>query len=299
MMPEQFPVRRAARGKVFLHLATGEPVGRPLSEWGYRTPRFPQGIKSSDLSSSLPGVQRETMTVWFLGNYVPAVGPYFGFDQAAPQSTSTLGNFFLDRTPLDVGVGGFDQAPFFSGGQSADLLKAEFKDIVRDDVLMQIAVIFEGLWEPIPDEPVVNLEAQTSSERTTSIVEALDELAAVVAKLMPEHGGIGHNMPPADIPAITEEEKVVVLRATAETRLAVLSGDYSSASAAWEVILPIAKRVGEAIARQIDNGFTKFTGTVGIAAGLILAGYVGNALGFWSKAEAINLMLEFAKHLVP
>ncbi len=239
------------------------------------------------------------MTVWFLGNYVPAVGPYFGFDQTAPQSTGTLGNSVLDSTPLDGGVSGFDQAPFFSGGRSADLLKAEFKDIVPDDVLMQVAVIFEGLWVPIPNEPVVNLEVQTSSERPASIVKALDELAVVVGKLMPEHGGIGHNMPPEDIPVITEEEKVIVLRATAETRLAVLSGDYSSASATWEAISPIVKRVGDGIARQIDNGFTKFTGTVGIAVGLMFTGYVGNALGFWNKAEAIHVMLEIAKHLVP
>jgi len=166
-------------------------------------------------------------------------------------------------------------------------------------VLMQVATIFEGLWEPLLDEPTVNLEAQTPSERSVFLVEALDELALKVMKLTPEHGGIGHNMPPEDIRVITEEEKVIILRAAAETRLAVLSRDYSSASATWEAVSPIIKRTGDSIARQIENGLTKFTGTVGIAAGLIAVGYIGNALGFWNKAEAIHAMLEIAKHLVP
>ena len=89
-MPDPISARRAARGKVVLHLTTDEPVGRSLWEWGYRTPRFPRGIKRSDLSSSEPGVQRETMVAWFLANHVPAVGPYFGFAEAMPRPNPSV-----------------------------------------------------------------------------------------------------------------------------------------------------------------------------------------------------------------
>ena len=194
-------------------------------------------------------------------------------------------------------IAGYDQAPFFGGGRSVDLLKAEFAEVVREEALTQVASIFEGLWEPIPEGPAADQEAQTPSERSASLVAALDDFLLAVEKLRPGHGGIGHNMPPGNVPAITEEDKAVVLTATAKTRLAVLSGDYSMASTTWQAISPIVKRLADGAAKQIENLFTRFTGTIGVASALIVTGYLGYELGFWNKAEAISAMLEIAKRL--
>jgi hypothetical protein len=49
--------------------------------------------------------------------------------------------------------------------------------------------------------------------------------------------------------------------------------------------------------KQIENFLTKFTSTLAVASALMTTGYVGYALGFWNKAEAINTMLDVAKHL--
>lgn len=299
-MSDLIAARRATRGKVILHLTPSESTWRALWEWGYRTPRFPRGIKGSDLSSSEPGVQKETMVAWFLANHAPALGPYFGFGEAMPRPVpSALGTFALGTRPLGGGaqIAGFGQAPFFTGGRSVDLLKAEFAEVVREDALTQVASIFEGLWELIPEAPVADLEAQTPSERSASLVGALDDILLAVEKLRPEHGGIGHNMPPGNVSAITEEDKAVVLTATAKTRLAVLSGDYSMASTTWQAISPIVKRLADGIAKQIENLFTSFTATIGVASGLLGMAYIGYELGFWNKAEAISAMLEIAKHL--
>jgi hypothetical protein len=80
---------RLSPGKVWLPLTADEAPDRPLAEWGYRTPRFPNGIKGGDLVEATPDIQRETMIVWFLTNNVPASGPYFGFAEAT--STRTIG----------------------------------------------------------------------------------------------------------------------------------------------------------------------------------------------------------------
>lgn len=290
-----------SRTKTVLHFHAGEPAGRPLWEWAYRTPRFPRGIKGSDLQVASPEVQRETMATWFLANHVPASGPYFGFSEAAPpQSAATLNTSALNTTApnSDIQIVGFGQGRFFNGGRSIDLLRAEFKDLVQESELLQLASHFEGIWDLLHGDTFVNLDTQTPDQRKASLVAVLDGFADTVRRLPPEHGGLGHNQPPEDVPpVVTEEERQIVLQATAETKLAVLSSDYSRAILTWKAISPIVKKVGTAIAKQIENACTKYTSTVAVGGGLMTLGYIGNALGFWTKAEAISTMLELAKLL--
>jgi hypothetical protein len=288
---------QVSRGKVWLHMAVGEAFGRPLAEWAYRTPRFPQGIKGSDLLNAAPEIQRETMVVWFLANHHLAAGPYFGFSgQTAPtQSTGSFNTHPLNSAPINQGIEvvGFGQGPFFSGGQAPDLLKAEFAEFVAEQVILEVAGLFEGLWQRMPSEPFVDFDKQTPEEQITTLVSNLDELTEIIHKMLPAHGGIGHN----GSPPITEDETRIVLRATAEARLAVLSSDYRAAHLAWEAISPIVKKLGNSIAKQVDNYCTKFTSALAVASALMATGYIGYELGFWNKAEAIGAMLEIAKHL--
>jgi hypothetical protein len=73
-MSDSSTAMRPSRGKVWLPLTAGEPLGRPLAEWCYRTPRFPRGIEGGDLMDVPPEIQRDTTIVWFLANHVPAAG---------------------------------------------------------------------------------------------------------------------------------------------------------------------------------------------------------------------------------
>ena len=263
-------------------MVAGETFGRPLAEWAYRTPRFPEGIKGSDLLHAAPEIQRETMVVWFLANHHLARGPYFGF--SGPTTTNTidpLNTYPPNSMPLNQGIEtvGFGQGPFFSGGRVPDLLKAEFTEFVSEPVISEVAGLFEGLWQRMPPEPFVNFEKQTPEERTKTLINILDELTETVHKMLPAHGGIGHNGPPS----ITEDETRIVLRATAETRLAVLSSDYDAASLAWKAISPIVKKLGNSIAKQVENYCTKFTSTLAVTSALMATGYIGYELGFWNK----------------
>jgi len=298
-MPNPNSATRLSRTKIYLPLRTGDPVGRSLREWAYMTPRFPKGIKGSNLLSASLEVQRETMIVWFLANHVPAEGKFFGFAGAAP--IRALNTSPLNTTPFNGGIEivGFDQGPFFTGGTPIDLLKAEFKEFVQEPALLEVAGLFEGLWQSLPGDTYHDIEKQTHEDRVASLVAALDDFSHAVRKLPPEHGGIGHNRPPEDVPTITENEKEIVLRATAETRISVLSSDYPAASLAWEAISPIVQRIGNGVAKQVENLCTKFTNTLGATGALIAAGYITHALGIWTKAEAISAMLELAKHLGP
>ena len=289
-------VAQVSRGKVWLHMVAGEALGRPLAEWAYRTPRFPQGIKGSDLLDAASEVQRETMVVWFLANHVPAMGPYFGFSGPTPtQTTGPLNSYAPNSMPPNqsIEIVGFGQGPFFSGGRAPDLLKSEFSEFLPEAVVLETAELFDGLWQRTPLEPFVDFEKQTPDEQKTTLVTILDELMETMRKIRPAYGGIGHNGPPS----ITEAETRIVLRATAETRLAVLSSDYDAAHLIWESIAPIVKRIGSDIAKQVENYCTKFTGTLAVTTALMATGYIGYELGFWNKAEAISAMLEIAKHL--
>lgn len=300
-MSESSAVMRPSRGKVWLHLAAGEPMGRPLAEWGYRTPRFPKGIKESDFVESAAEIQRETMIVWFLANHAPAKGPYFGFAEAGPTSRiGALNTAALNEIPINgsLEIAGWDQGRFFSGGTSRDLLKAEFGNIVEDAVLTEVAKLFPNLWEVRSPEPPVDLGNQTPEQLSATIAAALDELADLVRKLAPQHGGMGHNGPPDDGRPITEDEQRIVLKASEDARVAVLSSDYSTASAAWETAGPAFEKIASAISRHVDTYCNKFVATLGVTTALMATGCIGEWLGLWHRAQAITAMLELARHLL-
>ena len=290
---------RRSRGKVWLPMVADEALGRPLAEWGYRTPRFPHGIKGSDLGEIAPEIRRETMIVWFLANHVPAKGPYFGF--SGPERTTDAGALntaALNELPLDgsIEIAGFNQGRWFMGGPAIDLLKAEFGGLAEEPLIADVAGLFPGLWEILPPEPLVDLEIDTRAERSATIAVALDELAAAVRTLATPHGGIGHNGPPDDGLAITEDDRRIVLTASADAKLAALSSDYSAAGVAWEAAKPVFDKIAAAISRHVDTCCNKFAATVGITMTLIATGYIGDLLGLWNRAQAITAMLELARH---
>jgi hypothetical protein len=296
-MSESGNSMRLSRGKVWLHLTAGEAMGRPLAEWAYRTPRFPRGIKRSDLAQA-PEIACETMIVWFLTNHTPAKGPYFGFAETSlSQHVGAFNTSTFNTTPFNGGIeiAGFDQAPFFNGGTAADMLRTEFGGIVEQPLLTEVADLFEGLWEVLPADPLIDLENQSPAQRSATIVAALDDFADVVRTMARPPGGIGHNGPPEDDASLSEDDQLLVLKANADARLAVMSSNYDAVEVAWAAAKPVFDRVGAAINRHVKTFCNKFATTAGINMALIATGYIGELLGFWSKAQGITAMLDLAK----
>ncbi len=57
-------------------------------------------------------------------------------------------------------------------------------------------------------------------------------------------------------------------------------------------------KLGNGILTQVNNLFTKFTGTLGVAGAVLLIGWVGDEIGIWSKAQvAAWLLTHLAKGL--
>jgi LDH2 family malate/lactate/ureidoglycolate dehydrogenase len=123
-------------------------------------------------------------------------------------------------------------------------------------------------------------------------------LAAEVHKRAPEHGGIGHNGPPADEATLTHDDLVLLAQTTEAAKLAVLSKNGSGIQAAVDVLSPLVKKLGNAILDQVNNMVTKFTSTVGFGGAVLMIGWIGGEIGFWDKAQvAAWLLSHLAKGL--
>jgi hypothetical protein len=279
------------RGVVYEPLRFDESVGKPFVELSYLTPRFPAGIKESDLATANEGIQRETMIVWFLANFVPATGPYFGFAEAGRGSsvlnTSPLNTFTFNSGPK---IAGFSQAPFFNGGRAPELIESAFARIVSAERIAEVANLFDGIWERNAAKPPVATESV--ADVRAAVVAVLDALKANVEKLSPAHGGIGHNRPDEDLP-LAGQEQITVLRAISETRLAVLSGsDYSVVDAVWRVALQVTRTVGAWAAKQVNTFVDGFVSEGGKALGKKLPYIVGTGVEIWDHGEKIQRMLQ-------
>jgi hypothetical protein len=212
-------------GKYWRRLNAGDPVGRPLAEWAYVTPRFPQGISQSAMREATNDTQRETALAWFWVNLEPysvSGRPYFSLDDPTNEPSSVLNTSALNTMPLNtspVGSGGLDRgvwapAPLISEA----ILDGEFGTVIQQPLLSEIARALPGQWmwrQPnnlipfnpteLPDDwPTLGL----------AILSKLELLEAALAELHPAHGEIGHNAPPESSPLTVEDGRR--LRAAAE-----------------------------------------------------------------------------------
>ncbi len=128
----------------------------------------------------------------------------------------------------------------FNGGRSTELLRKVFDAGVGPAPIEEVAAIFEGLWEVKPDGPGTDLNVPVIVSDEMAVA-ALEDLAAEVRKRAPEHGGIGHNGPPHENATLIPSDRVSILRATEDAKLAVLSKDqmgiqaglWMSSSRSW------------------------------------------------------------------
>lgn len=266
-MSDQPPAKRPTRATAYVPLRFGQTYGKPYSEMAYLTPRFPSGIKGSDLAQAGETIQRETMAFWYLANLVPATGTYFGFAEAQPAAagalnTSPLNTFALDSAPR---IGGFGQGRWFNGGRAPELLRNEFGGNVSGEAIAAVAAVFDGLWEWKPEQPAVT--HTTPEDVQVAIAAALDAFENRFRAMTPDHGGIGHNGPPEN-ESVTPREKVFVLKAVSDMRLAVASGSApSTLDTLWSGVRGIITKLGAWALNQIDTFFENFTPAAGKSLG--------------------------------
>jgi hypothetical protein len=240
-----------------------DTAGKPIAEIAYVTPRFPDGIRGSDLAGLGEAIQRETMAVWYLANFTPATGTYFGFGESQSKEGPALpgtGPFNTLALASSLRIGGFGNR-FFYGGRAPDLLQAEFGEIVTPSAISAVAAVFEGFWEWKLAKPTI--PHATVEDAKVAIIEALNRFVMQVRAIAPEYGGIGHNGPP-DEDLVTQEEEAILFKADSDLRIALSSStDPANIEAAWSPVAEISAKLGHWALKQIDNFFTNFSAAAG------------------------------------
>jgi len=305
-MSDAKPSTGPSRGKVYLPLGVGESVGLPLSEWAYRTPSHPQGLKGSGLRDADPTAQREVMLVWFLQNFIPETGPVFGFaEAAAPPEPTPIGSGYgknYGNAFGQVEIGGWDQAPFSTGVPALDLLTAEFVALVDDVMLATVSGVVPGLWVSKPHDLSPDAD-QTLAELSSTLLALLDKIDGIVRGLPVKSVGRGHNRSPEglvdieglpdELHPVTVQERDTVLRATADVRLAMSSHDQSALSIAWQATLSALEKIGKAVTSQIRMLYADGPAATALrtgAAGLAIS-LVGMELNLINQAGAAGIIV--------
>lgn len=255
------------------------------------TPRFPNGIRLTDIRSYSDAVQKETMVAWFLATHAPATGAYFGFSgpasSDAPQESSTEVKATSKEGPRIVG---FNQGSFSNGGRASELLVSFFGTTAAANLIDEVAALFEGLWERRAGASQVS---STLADAQSALVATLDLLRADIEKFSPQYGGIGHNQPPDDELPITRDEQASTLRAIDEMRLAVLSGsDYSVLDDAWHGILQITTKLGSWALKQTNVFISGMVEEGGKAIGKKLPYLICAGLEAWHYGNNIPNLVE-------
>ncbi|SIQ31988.1 hypothetical protein [Acidiphilium rubrum] len=208
---QELPRRWQTQGVIIAPLTVGEAVGKPLGEPAHITPRFPRGIKDSDLRQAGGAIQRETAIWWFILN----LEPYDHSRAAARFGESRFGDPF-NRAAV----------------QAERILHQEFGSVLPDAMIEELGVILAGDWMwKSPPMQLPLAPPSTAAEAITAIVPVLESLAAAVHDLAPPaaHGRIGHNGPPDEC-AITEQDREEVLEKIKEAKEAAQSNEAEAAS---------------------------------------------------------------------
>jgi hypothetical protein len=258
----------------------------------YRSETDDVGVTADELRALPPEEQAPYLTAWFLGLY---------WDPANEVSYNSREGGYLWN---------------YGGPYSAEKeLRDEFEAIVGDEAIGEAVGVIEsdGIfdWSPRPDHPNRLEEGWDGFERPQSELEeqidvalaqlrmarqpqfgsfeelearervtrAFNELAEELGPEEPEHGGPGHNRPPAD-ERFTNEE-IDEMRAAASTAIEALDGAPDAlevvrqASTLVRIAKNAALRSGELFDKFLDKVAENAGAVVGKALGLGLLGALG------------------------
>jgi hypothetical protein len=277
-MPEDKPERRRpSQGTTVVNATFGTAYfGDSFSEVAYITPRYPSGIRSSDLKQVDQIYQRATALWWFYLNLerydLSKGGPYFGFAEArgiSPIGAAPIGTEVIGGRQV---IAGFDQGTFAPGRlQAATVLQEEFANALSPEIMEQLDQILPGYWmwkKPTsrPAGSPANLAEVLAA--LASVLEALsDAMNALV--LPPAYGGIGHNNPPDAIP-LTEQERDEIVADIVKVRTATESGVGDTPSKiilAWEKTSPKLAAIGQWFLDRVTDFTTEASREAGKTVG--------------------------------
>ena len=225
------------------------------------------------------------------------------YDGSARYGGSQYGSVPLSEATTGIPVlrSADDGKIWLDGGVSRPYLLAQFGETLAFELLTDISRSLPGLWELKPPEPEPLAHPENANENQKVLLETLDALAADLRKLQSARGGRLDNNPPepiaddenvpAELVVLTEKEIDTVLRATADTRLAVSTGDFNLALSLWNSAAPIRRKIADEIGTQLRNFATKFTDGLAPLAVTACAAYLSYELGVIDKSTAVGVWL--------
>jgi hypothetical protein len=221
---------------VWRHFTAGMSFGKPLAEWAYATPDYPDGLRVSDLQVAAPNDQLETARFWFLSNYepFPGDGRWFGFGE---------------------GHAGWDQGTWAPPRDIAThILDEEFADALRPDVLFELSGYLNGRsaeWIRIQGQPpgMLPIEGSAAADLIPILIQRLQGLESEVKKLKSAHGNLGHNQGPS---LLSDASIAQIEAGIAETQLAIEKGPAgaSHAEEAASIFKEVQKGLIQGFARE-------------------------------------------------
>jgi hypothetical protein len=228
--PSEMLQWRPSQGVIIAPLRAGERFGKPLQEPAHLTPRYPLGIKNSDLRQVDQIIQRETALWWFYLNFerydLDRAGPLFSLPPKfglKPYQTGIT-------VAIDDGNGNIRQPTTLVPLKALEIMRAEFATVLPDEIIEQLGFTVDGDWMwktslfEVFDPPIF------STGVLAALPPVFDALAGALKALplSPSYGGIGHNNPPDAIP-LTEEERNAVVAELVEARTTAENGGAGAA----------------------------------------------------------------------
>lgn len=269
--------KRPSRGFFWRQMRAGDPVGKPLAEWAYSTPRYPGGLVVSDLRRAAEGVQRETALIWFLANLEPfklGPGPWFAFDVPG----AGFGQGYWAPSPLVAG----------------SVLREQFEGVLPDDLIQAIGAALGNDWMWI--EPQASTQPVGGGASSKAQLQAdLDGIESIIRSLVPEHGGIGHNAPDGEEP-LTPAEHAAALNSISRIRagLAAEPAKAADVKAGALGLAEIGQKLGRYCLTQADTFVTESNKAVAQKVPHLL----GASILGWDRIEHLLAKIwEFLGHL--
>jgi len=179
------------KGKVWRKMRLGDMTGQPFAEWAYVTPDAPTGIPPAKLGFEKRDRQHHVMESWFRANYRAV-------DSASLRAQQAVVQVSPRTEPIEV-------------------LTTEFKGIVPDDVIAELA---EQLYQESSFKWAPTLPPADATAYVAQILDRLDGLEAMLAKIASASRGIGDNNPPEPIfvSPLSAEDRDAAARAIDEVR---------------------------------------------------------------------------------
>lgn len=204
------PLGKILRGIESAYFTAGNPVEKPLVEKKYITPKFPEGIRQSDLTKANFLDQRQTALCWFLLN----LEPYDSQTATAKYGNAHFGDPYK-RPSLNA----------------SDILDEEFSGTLAPDALNAVVAALPGPWMWKISRPNQALDNTVIDDMSKRLIPMLDALADQITQLKRTnlHGRIGHNNP-EEISPLSEEDKDKLLEHIETAKEAAQSTDKDSSS---------------------------------------------------------------------